>query len=87
MGRGCLPKAFDPLKKQSGRRRSDLLPRLRAGGLRFGTSLWNGGTSAETDIPLIRRQWTKFLFQEGLFSFLGEVQFWNSLEQDLRIGV
>jgi hypothetical protein len=34
MGRGCLPKAFDPFKKQSGRRRRDLLLHLRGGALR-----------------------------------------------------
>lgn len=36
---------------------------------------------------LARRQRTMFLFQERSLSFLGEVQVWNGLEQDLRVGM
>ena len=42
--------AFDPLMKQNGRRRGDLLLHRRAGVLPFGTFLWHGDIVAGTNI-------------------------------------
>ncbi len=54
----------------------------------FGLAPLSGmGTSWLEQAPLIRGQGMGLLSQEGLFPLLEGFQFWDSLKQDLSIGV
>jgi hypothetical protein len=54
----------------------------------FGLTLFfEMGASWLEQTSSIRRQEMLFLFQKSFFSFLGGIQFWDGLEQDLGVGV